>query len=415
MKILVVCPHFQPDTAPTGDVMTRLVRELAQRGHEMEILTSLPWYREHRIEAGWEGRIVDREDTAWGRVVRVHPFPSGDKRSLWRRGLSFLGFTALVTAVGLPGRRVDVVLAMSPPLTLGLAGRILSLFRRAPLVFNIQDVFPDVAIEVGAMKGDRTIAAARWLERFAYARSSAVTVLSEDLRQNLLAKVDDPAKVRVIPNFVDVSAIVPESRLTSYRRELGIGDELVVMYAGNVGFSQSLELMVDAARALVDREDVRFVVNGGGSALEDLRRSAGDLPNMIFAPYQPRERLGEVLASADLHLVPLRAGLASSSVPSKTFSILAAARPVLASVDVGSEVARMVEAAGAGTAVPPEDAGAFRAALVELLSDRDALVESGKAGRRYVESWLSPAAVAREYEKLFLEMGAGRGRVHRSG
>ncbi|HEC09503.1 MAG TPA: glycosyltransferase WbuB, partial [Acidimicrobiales bacterium] len=82
MKILVVCPHFQPDTAPTGDVMTRLVHELAQRGHELEILTSLPWYREHRIEAGWEGRIVDREDTAWGRVVRVHPFPSGDKRSL---------------------------------------------------------------------------------------------------------------------------------------------------------------------------------------------------------------------------------------------------------------------------------------------------------------------------------------------
>ncbi len=409
MRILVVCPHFEPDTAPTGDVMTRIVGELAARGHELDVITSLPWYREHRIERAWEGRIVDRQATAWGHIIRVHPFPSGDKRSLWRRGLSFLGFTALVTAVGVPGRRVDAVLAMSPPLTLGLAGKVLALARRAPLVFNIQDVFPDVAIEVGALRGRRAIAAARRLERFTYARSAAVTVLSEDLRENLAAKVDDPAKIRVIPNFADTTALRPGPRLTSYRRELGLGEELVVMYAGNVGFSQSLDLVVDAARSLAERGDVRFVVNGGGSGLEELRRRASGLPNVIFAPYQPRERLGEVLASADLHVVPLRAGLASSSVPSKLFSILAAGRPVLASVDVGSEVARIVQAAGAGVAVPPEDPEAFGAALEDLLSDREALSEAGRAGRRYVESWLSPAAVASEYEKLFEELRATRG------
>ncbi len=406
MRILVVCPHFEPDTAPTGDVMTRIVHELAARGHHLEVLTSLPWYREHRIEDGWGGRIVAREDTGWGRITRVHPFPPADKRSLWRRALSFAGFTALVTTVGLPGRRVDVVLAMSPPLTLGLAGKVLAVVRRAPLVFNIQDVFPDVAIEVGALTGRRAISAARWLEKFTYARSSAVTVLSDDLAENLRAKVEDPTRVRVIPNFVDTAAIRPGSRMTPYRRELGIGHELVVMYAGNVGFSQPLELMVDAARSMVERDDVRFVVNGGGSALEGLRRRAADLPNVVFAPYQPRERLSEVLSSADLHLVLLREGLARSSVPSKTFSILAAGRPVLASVDPGSEISRVVETAGAGVSVPPEDPTAFRAALVEMLSDREALVRFGRSGRSYVESWLSPAAVALEYERLFGELGA---------
>lgn len=407
MRIAVVCPHFAPDTAPTGAVMTRLVDELAARGHRLDVVTSLPWYEHHRVEPGWTGRLVRTEATAWGVVRRVHPFPT-DKRSIPARAAGFAGFSALAGLTGLWGGRADVVLAMSPPLTLGLTGWAMGLARRAPLVFNVQDVFPDVAVEVGALTDRRVIRVARWLERVTYARSAVVTVLSDDLRDNLAAKVADATRVRVIPNFVDTIALTPASRHTPYRSELGLGDRTVVLYAGNVGFSQSLGLVAEAAQAWRDRPDVVFLVNGGGSALDDLRRRCAGLPNVVFAPYQPKERLAEVLATGDVHLVPLRRGLARSSVPSKTYSILAAGRPVLASVDPGTEVARVVERSGAGIAVAPDDPVAFLAALDRLVTDREASAAMGARGRAWVEGWASPAAVAEAYERVFAEVVRGR-------
>lgn len=406
MRLLVVTPHFEPDVAPTGTVVTRIVHELAGRGHRIDVLTALPWYREHRIEDGYQGRWVRTQDTEWGRITRLHPFPAADKTNVARRALSFAGFTALSGVAGLRGGRVDGVLAVSPPLTLGLVGWELARVRGGPFVFNIQDVYPDVAIELGALNGPRVIAAARALERFTYARSDAVTVLSEDLRDNVAAKVADPGKVRVIPNFVDTEAIRPMQRQTGYREQLGLGDRTVVMYAGNVGMSQSLDLVIEAAAVLAHRDDVVFVINGQGAARDGLEAEVARrrLGNVVFAGMQPIERLPEVLATGDVHLVPLKRGLAKSSVPSKTYSILAAARPLLASVDDDSEVSRIAAQAGAGVAVAPEDGAAFVAALTAMIDDPDARAAMGAAGRRWVERWASPAAVAEAYETLFAEL-----------
>lgn len=408
MKLAVLCPHFAPDTAPTGEVITRIVLGLADRGHVLHVVTSLPWYREHRVEDEWAGRVVREEDTTWGSITRVHPFPT-DKRSIARRAAGFAGFTALAGMVGLGGGRVDGVLAMSPPLTLGLTGRVMAVARRAPLVFNVQDVFPDVAVEVGALTNERLIRAAHWLERVTYEQADAVTVLSDDLRDNVAAKLPPPqrSKVRVIPNFVDTTRIRPLDRRTAYRASLGIGpDDTVVLYAGNVGFSQSLDLLVHAAERLRHRPDVVFVVNGGGSALAELQRRAAPLRNVRFAPFQPAGRLPEVLASGDIHVVPLKRGLGRSSVPSKTYSILAAGRPLLASIDEGTEVARIVERVGCGLTVPPDDPDAFVAGVVTLLDDPVGRVAMGEQGRAWVESWASPAAVAGAYEALFAELAA---------
>ena len=415
MNLLVICPHFDPDLAPTGVVMSRIAHELIDRGHRLHVVTSLPWYQRHAIEPGWDGQLVRTEKTDWGRLSRVHPFPT-DKRNIPARALAFGGFTALATVVGSTSRvRPDAVLAMSPPLTLGMAGRIAATVRRAPLVFNIQDVFPDVAIELGLLTGDKVIRGARWLERVSYRMSDAVTVLSNDLADNVRSKITsgleaDAAqrqaeKVRVIPNFVDTVAIRPAARENSYREEYGLIGKTVVMYAGNVGFSQSLDLVLAAARAFERaRPDVVFVINGGGSARIDLQRDAADLTNVRFIDMQPIARLPEVLAAGDVHVVPLRTGLAASSVPSKLYSILAAGRPIVASVDVGTEVQRTIERAGAGLAVPPDDASAFIEALTRVLDDREGAERMGAAGRLFVERWASPAAVAESYEQLFVEL-----------
>ena len=153
VNLVVLCPHFAPDVAPTGDVMTRIALELVERGHRLHVVTALPWYQRHALEPGWDGQLVRGEVTEWGRISRVHPFPT-DKRNIPARALAFGGFTALATAVGgVSKMRPDAVLAMSPPLTLGPAGWVVATARRVPLVFNIQDVFPDVAVELGLLQG----------------------------------------------------------------------------------------------------------------------------------------------------------------------------------------------------------------------------------------------------------------------
>jgi colanic acid biosynthesis glycosyl transferase WcaI len=405
MKLAVLCPHFAPDTAPTGEVVTRIVLELAERGHRIDVVTALPWYRHHRVEPPWAGRVMGRELTDWGSIRRVHPFPT-DKASIARRAAAFGAFSVLAGVAGLPGGTVDAVLAMSPPLTLGLTGWATGRLRRAPLVFNVQDVFPDVALELGKLSHPGVAGAARRLERLTYRAAAAITVLSDDLAANVAAKLpaSQAHKVRVIPNFVDTEAITPRPRLTRYRRQLGIGDETVVMYAGNVGLSQSLGLMLDAAVAMAGRPDVVFVVQGGGTARSELERQAAGLANVRFGDHQPRQRLAEVLATGDIHVVPLKGGLARSSVPSKTYSILAAGRPVVASVDAGTEVARVVQDAGAGVAVAPEDPAAFTAAVAALVDAPQRAAAMGTCGRRFVERWSSPAAVAGAYEALFAEV-----------
>ena len=407
LRIAVLCPHFAPDTAPTGDVITRIVIELAALGHELHVVTALPWYREHSIEEGWQGKMLRREVTEWGSITRVNPFPGDDKRNLVRRAMGFAGFSALAGLASLRGGRVDAVIAMSPPLTMGLTGWGTHLVRRGPLVFNIQDVFPDAAVETGAITNPRIIAVARWLERVSYHRAAAITVLSDDLRDNVAAKVKPSHRdrVHVIPNFVDTEFIQPADRMTALRRELGIGDEPVVLYAGNVGFSQSLEMVVDAA---CDFPQATFLINGDGAARTSLEARSAGTTNVRFSGYQPKDRVPEVLATGDIHLVPLKAGLGRVSVPSKTYSILAAGRPVLAAIDAGTEVPRMLAASNGGVAVAPDDPNAFKEALAALLADRTAASAMGAAGRAWVTGAASPRAVAVAYEQLIRSVGSRR-------
>lgn len=412
LKLLVLCPHFEPDTAPTGVVMTRIVHELAELGHEIHVVTALPWYRKHEVESEWAQTTwrTRTSATAWGSVTRLNPFAGDDKKNLWRRALGFVGFSIISVVAGLRAgrtsgdrRRVNAVIAMSPPLTLGLSGWLIAQGRRAPLLFNIQDVFPDAAIETGAIKNSSVITLARWLEKISYRAARVVTVLSDDLRENINAKLPaaQSEKVLVISNFVDTKAIQPLGRMTQYRKDLGIDDRPVVMYAGNVGFSQSLNLLIDAAREF---PGVAFVVNGSGAARATLELEATDVKNVIFGDHQPSERLAEVLATADIHVVLLKKGLGKVSVPSKTYSIMASGRAIVAAIDLGTEVARLIEVAQCGVAVAPDDPIALIEALRKMLDNPSQIRQMGERARVFVEQVASPAAVAQRYAEVLHDL-----------
>jgi colanic acid biosynthesis glycosyl transferase WcaI len=193
--------------------------------------------------------------------------------------------------------------------------------------------------------------------------------------------------------------------MTAYRAELGIGDEPVVLYAGNIGFSQSLDLVIDAAREL---PHVTFLINGEGSMRADLEALAAGTANVKFGRFVPAHRLGELLATGDVHVVALRRGLARASVPSKTYSILAAGRPVVAAIDSGTAIPRLLAESGAGVSVAPDDPAEFIAAVARLVADAGLRAAMGAAGRRWVEHAATPSSVAATYESLIRELGARR-------
>ncbi|MDH3294219.1 MAG: glycosyltransferase family 4 protein [Acidimicrobiia bacterium] len=418
MKLLLLCPHFEPDLhAATGEVMTKLVKGLADRGHHITVVSSLPWYHGHRVAEEWRGRPWRTETTDWGRILRCWPFPT-TKNNIPARALGFLGQTTLATALAATTGDHDVVMGMSPPIFLGDAAWVMAKRCQAPFVFNTQDIFPDIAVSLGALTDDRIIALARRHETSIYRRADAITVLSSDQAANVSAKLatidgpgGDPDKVHIIHNFVDLERIRPVERNNSYRRRYGLEGKTVVMYSGNVGLSQSFELIHQAALHWVDDPSIQFVVNGEGAAHPAVAQWAGPLPNVTMIPFGPRSDVPEILGAADLHLILLRKGLAASSTPSKLYGILAAGRPVLAAIDAGSEVCNVVREAGCGLSVEPDDPWAFNQALEKLLTDPNELQQMGRRGRAHAESCLSPQAQAEAYEDLFQSLVADRNRT----
>ena len=403
MRILVITPHFEPDTAPTGIIVTSLVEQWAKQGHQIEVVASLPWYEKHEVETHWKGKLFRREEKESVTVTRLHPFPQ-DKNKLFRRLLSFLAFSFLAAIASLLKKGpFDAVIALSPPLTLGNVGKVAALRHRCKLILNLQDIFPDVAVALGKIKSRSSIKLLEKYEKFTYGGSDAITVLSKDLEENVNKKIDRikiPPQVEVIPNFLISSSVKPEDRLTSYREEHQLGEKFVVMYAGNLGNSQSFELITDAARKHDERDDIVYVINGGGVMSNKLKQQANELKNLVVVDYQPIERLSEVLATADLHLVPLRAGLGDMSVPSKIYSIFASGRPVIASVDPGTEIERIVTESEGGIAVPPDDFDSFIFALEDLIENSEPLEEMGNKARIWLENYYSSKTIANSYLDL---------------
>ena len=407
MRLLVISPHFEPDTAPTGIIVTSLVEQWLEQGHQIEVITSLPWYEKHEVENQWKGRLFRKEEKESLAVTRLHPFPQ-DKNKLFRRLVGFLAFSflALIASVSKKGP-FDAVIVISPPLTLGTVGKAAAVRHRCKLLLNLQDIFPDIAITLGKIKSRSSIKVLEKYEKLTYSGTDSITVLSKDLEKNVnkkIVSIKNPPQIKVIPNFLISSSIKPQNRLTEYREEHHLGEKFVVMYAGNLGNSQSFELITDAAKKHEDRDDIVYVINGGGVMSSSLKQQANNLRNLVVIGYQPIERLPEVLATADLHLVPLRTGLGGMSVPSKIYSIFAAGRPVIASVDPGTEIERIVVESEGGIVVPPDDFESFTSAVEKLIEDSEMLEEMGNKARFWLESCYSSKTVADSYLDLIRQL-----------
>jgi glycosyltransferase involved in cell wall biosynthesis len=279
-----------------------------------------------------------------------------------------------------------VLVVETDPPVLGALGAVLKWWHGRPMVFYLQDLFPEVGLALGRFRPGPLTSFLRWTTQFGLDRADRVIVLGEDMRRRVLDRGVPPAKIDVVPNWADTAAVRPVEPSPALRREWSLNGEFVVMYSGNLGLSQNLEHVLEAARRLQD-EPIAFVFIGEGAAKGGLMATAKDygLDNMRFLPYQPKERLAESLGAADLHLIPLRCGLAGYMVPSKLYGILAAGRPYLASVDADSEVALVTREHGTGVVVDPDNPHALIDALRWCLAHQDELAAMGRRGRRLAE------------------------------
>ncbi len=406
MRILFLTTYFRPESATNAILMTLLAEELVCLGHEVSVITGMPHYDENRILGRYRGKLWVRERHGDIPVTRVYLYVPAKKTSVAGRLLNYASFNVLSAVAGLFAPRPDIVFVPSPPLTNGLTAFLLSRARRVPFVYNVQDIYPDVAVRLGILKNPRLIRLFERLESFVYEKAAAVSVISASFRRNLLAKGVPEAKIATIPNFVDTAFVTPLPRDNAFRRGHGWGDKFVVLFAGNVGLSQGLETVLEAAGLLAGARDILFAIVGSGTTKQGLvdRAEEMQLDNVQFLPLQPYERVPELYSAADVGLVPLRKGLTEDSVPSKLWTIMGVARPVLAGVDETSDTYAVIQAAGSGVCVPPEDPAALAEAVRRLYASGEQAAEMGRRGRAHVESHYTRTSVARQYQTLFAQL-----------
>lgn len=407
MRLTYFVQYFPPEQASGLAMVTDLLEGFAARGWDVVCYTPTPTRgvsaavrREvcrHRTERRCDGRLTIR------------------RMPLWREGTGFLqrmirycvfSLQCFWKSVVVPA---DVIFTGSGPPTQGVAVGLARKLTRKRFVYNLQDIFPDSLVHTGMCAETSVLMKiGRRMERFTYRSADTIITVSDDMRDNVLRKGVPAEKVHVVRNWIDTDAVRPvpqaENRLIG---ELGLPrGGFCVTYAGNLGMAQGIGTLVEAAELLREREDIRFVIFGGGSEEAAVRAMIRDrgLDNVSLFPLQPMERVPEVYSLGDVSLVACRRGTGGAGMPSKTASILACGRPVLASFDTGSELCRILQTQDCGVCVPPEDPAALASAIERLAAQPDAVARMGANARAFAERSLSRAPAVAEYIRLIEQM-----------
>jgi colanic acid biosynthesis glycosyl transferase WcaI len=321
---------------------------------------------------------------------------------------AFAFYQALACLVGLR-LTYDAVLITNPALESGLPFLFLSVLRRKPSLFCVWDLYPEVGITLGVFRRSAVMSLVKILEDFCLQRATAVQTLADAFVPNLKQRVRRDTKIHVIPAWIDTEFIAPLPRANRFSAEHGLHERFVVLYAGNLGLSQGLDNVLLAAKGLSSqRRSIQFVLVGDGPNKENLVAQAGKLrlDNVCFIPFQPRERLPEVLATADLALVSLQPGVADGSLPSKTFPILASGRPILAVAERGSELHKLMQVSQAGVCIPPSNREALSGAILDFEGNKELCGRFGKMAREYAIRNHSRASAALRFEKILEQIAS---------
>lgn len=415
LHVLVLTLVFPPDNVSTARIMGDLTEDLSALGAKVTVLTTTPHYNPMATSDGdgrlrrWLGRLVQRSD--YSRASVFHCLMPRKGSSVAGRVAGWIGFHTVSTILGAVAiRNVDVIFAPSPPLTIGLSAWFVGFLHRAPFVYNVQEIYPDIAVNLGALRPGPVLSVLSRLEQFVYRRAAVMTVIAPRMRARLLEKGVPPAKIRLLPNFVDVADMQQGVRQNGFRRQHDLEHAFIVSYAGNLGPAQGLDQLLSAAKLLASQDRIQFVIVGDGTARDTLRATIEKerLSNCLLLPYQQYETMQEFYSASDISIVPQAPETGFDAIPSKVYRIMACGRPVLALTDPDSDLGRLVEDAVCGEVVPSGQVELLAAVIRAAADAPGRWSEMGESGRRHVTAHYERRAVTRQYFRLLTEVADTR-------
>lgn len=406
MRILIYSYNYYPEPIGIAPLMTQLAEGLAQRGHEIRVVTGMPNYPQRRIYPEYRGKFYLTEErngvTIQRSYVWVRPKPG-----LLTRALLDGSFVCTSFIQALRGWRPDIILLTVPPLPVSIPAAILSQLYNCPIVLNLQDILPEAAIQVGLLRNKLAIRVFEALERFAYKQSHRITVIADGFLENLGQKGVPEEKLTCIPNWVDLDEIYPTPFETNtFRNEHQLHGKFVVMYSGNIALTQGMTTVIRTAALVRHIPDIVFVIVGEERAIANLQNTCREYgaTNIKLLNFQPRERLPEMLSAANVGLIVQKANVVSFNMPSKTQCLLASGRPIIASVPLTGTAANAVWMSEGGLVVPPEEPAELATAILDLYNDPAKAEVLGNKGRLHALKRYSFSSALHRYEAVFQEL-----------
>jgi glycosyltransferase involved in cell wall biosynthesis len=390
MHVLLLNEYYPPDTSATAKMAMQVAETLAQR-HKVTVVAGRPSYDPEEFYSYSFLRRDERSNVVVERVGST-AFP---RHKMKRRVSNYLSYLALAVPRALM-IRPDVVLAMTDPPVAGIAGAFVARMSGRPFVYNIRDLYPDMAVGGGIVPPGSW--AERWerVHRWALRHATRVIVLGDDMRDRIVSKGIAPERVVVVRDGASPPAATPEPDHIVVKEIRG-GFAFVAVHAGNLGFYGAWETLLKAADILRN-ENVGLVFIGDGANRASLELSAANATNVRFLPFRPVEQVPHVMMAGDVHIVTVKRGLEGVVVPSKLYSILAAGRPVLVVAPAQCDAARIVLEAGCGLAADPDDPAAVAAAICELRDHPARLIEMGRRARETARKYARVSELQRFVE-----------------
>lgn len=403
MRILYLSQYFPPEVGATQTRAYEMSRGLVRAGHDVTMITEVPNHPHGIIQPEYRGRFYFRERLDDIEVLRLWVSTSPKKNFGGRMAfyLSYM-FGASLAGLFLTRKRYDLVYASSPPLFVGGAALVVSYLRRIPLVFEVRDLWPESAMQLGELSNPWAVQLATFLERSCYRRARHIVVVTQGIHDRLIERGYASANLSIIPNGANTELYTPRPINQALRRQLHIApDQFVIVYTGLHGLAHGLETALQAARQLRDRPEILFFFIGDGPQKAQLMQMARemDLPNVRFHAAVSESDLPAYIALADIGLdTRRRVGISQATLPVKMFSYMACERPVLLSIE--GEAVELLAQARAGVAVPPESPGELAEAILNLQANPAARAAFGRNGRAFVEANFSRQKLACQLEQL---------------
>jgi colanic acid biosynthesis glycosyl transferase WcaI len=402
MRILIYSYNYYPEPIGIAPLMTELAEGLVKRGHQVRVVTAMPNYPERQIYQDYRGKFYITEYKNGVQIQRsyvwIRPQPSLLDRILLDASFVITSFLPAVT-----GWCPDVILSTSPSLPVCVPSALVGWLRACPVILNLQDILPEAAVHTGLLKNKFLINLFTVLEKFAYCSANKISVIADGFVENLLSKGVAPKKIVQIPNWVDVNFIRPLPQVNnSFRTAHNLDGKFVVLYSGNIALTQGLETVVKAAAILKHIPDIAFTIVGEAKGLQRLQQQCLDwgADNILLLPFQPRPRLPEMLAAANVGLVVQKKNVVSFNMPSKIQVLLASGRALIGSVPSNGMAARAIRQSGGGLLVPPEDPQALAAAILDLYKNPEKVKILGQKSRQYAIDYYSFEQALNQYESL---------------